>query len=79
LTTEPRQVTPDLIGLPLADACTTAAWAGTSVDATHVTRAREPWGVVVAQSPAPGTSLSGLWRVRVLVSAPLQPGHQDPR
>ena len=64
-----RAVVPDLIGLGLGEACTHAAWAGASVNATSVARAREPWGVVVAQSPPPGTRLMGQWRIHVLVSA----------
>ena len=63
-------VVPDLIGLGLAEALATAAWAGTGVNATRVVRAREPWGVIVAQSPSPGTHLKRLWRIHVLVAEP---------
>lgn len=70
-------IVPDLIGLGLGEACTAAAWASTSVNATSVTRAREPWGVVVAQSPPPGTRLKGRWRIHVLVSAPPPSAGED--
>ena len=63
-------IVPDLIGLDLAEALTTAAWAGTSVNATRVARARGPWGVIIAQSPSPGTHLKRLWRIHVLVAEP---------
>lgn len=68
-----RSVVPDVIGLSLADACESAAWAGTSVSATSVERARGPWGLVVAQSPAPGTHMKEMWQVHVLVSVPPPP------
>ena len=67
-TTEARTIVPDLIGLGLAEALSAAAWAGTTVNATRVARAHEPWGVVMAQSPSPGTHLKRLWRIHVLVS-----------
>jgi beta-lactam-binding protein with PASTA domain len=67
-------IVPDLIGLDLAEALTTAAWAGTSVNATRVVRARGPWGVIIAQSPSPGTHLKRLWRIHVLVSEPSPAG-----
>ena len=68
--TESLPIVPDLIGLDLGEACAAAAWASTSVNATSVIRARAPWGVVVAQSPPPGTRLTGRWRIHVLVSVP---------
>ena len=67
-------IVPDLIGLDLAEALTTAAWAGTSVNATRVVRVRGPWGVIIAQSPSPGTHLKRLWRIHVLVSEPSPAG-----
>ena len=75
--TESLPIVPDLIGLDIGEACTAAAWASTSVDATSVTRAREPWGVVVAQSPSPGTRLKGRWRIHVLVSVPPPSADED--
>lgn len=75
--TESLPIVPDLIGLDIGEACTAAAWASTSVDATSVTRAREPWGVVVAQSPSPGTRLKGRWRIHVLVSVPPPSAGED--
>ncbi len=66
----PGSVVPDLIGLGLAEALATAAWAGSGVNATRVVRTREPWGVIVAQSPSPGTHMKQLWRIHVLVSEP---------
>jgi beta-lactam-binding protein with PASTA domain len=71
-------VTPDLLGLTLAEACAAAAWAGTTLDATHVPRAHGPQGVVVAQSPSPGARIRPLWRVHVLVAErPLERTHED--
>ena len=70
-------VVPDLIGLELTDALATAAWAGTSVNATRLVRAREPWGVIVAQSPSPGTHLRQLWQIHVLVSEPPPAGEDE--
>lgn len=63
-----RTIAPDLIGLGLEDACTTASWARTRISATHVTQGRGPWGVVVAQSPSPGMRMQASWRIHVLVS-----------
>ena len=74
---ESLPLVPDLIGLGLDEACTAAAWASTSVNATSVTRARAPWGVVVAQSPPPGTRLKGRWRIHVLVSTPPPSAGED--
>ena len=71
-------VTPDLIGLTLAEACAAAARAGTTLDATHVPRAHGPQGVVVAQSPSPRARIRPLWRVHVLVAErPLERTHED--
>jgi beta-lactam-binding protein with PASTA domain len=70
-------VTPDLIDLELQDACAAAAWAGTRISATPVTRSRGPWGVVVAQSPSPGTRLRTLWQIHVLVSTALPAEEAD--
>lgn len=65
-----RPIVPDLVGLGLAAASEAVAWAGTSVNATSVTRSRGPWGVVVAQTPASGTTLRAMWQVHVLVAVP---------
>jgi beta-lactam-binding protein with PASTA domain len=72
-----RLVAPDLIGLDLHDACAAAAWAGTHINATSVTRSRGPWGVVVGQSPSPGMRLRSLWQIHVLVATPLESAAQD--
>lgn len=65
----PQQVVPDVIGLSLEEACEAAAWAGTRINATSTERALGPRGVVVAQSPAPGTRVKPRWQIHVLVSA----------
>ena len=59
---------PDLLGLSIADACEAAAWAGTRLNATAVSRPHGPWGVVIAQSPSPGMRLEPRWQVHVLVA-----------
>ena len=63
-------VAPDLMGLALHEASAAATWAGTRIHATHVSRSRGPWGIVLAQSPSPGVRMQTLWLVHVLVSAP---------
>ena len=60
---------PDLIGLNLEQACEAAAWAGIKLNATG-TRNHGRVGVVVAQSPPPGTSTVPLRQIDVSVSAP---------
>ncbi len=62
-------VVPDLIGLGLEDACSAAAWAGSRISVTKTSRGRAPWGVVVAQSPSPGSRMKALWQIHVLISA----------
>ncbi len=74
---EAPPLVPDLMGLGIGEACAAAAWASISVNATSVTRVRAPWGVVVAQSPSPGTRLKGRWRIHVLVSAPATAAGRD--
>ena len=70
-------VAPDLIGLGLHEACEVAAWSGTRIDARSVARAHGPWGIVVAQSPSPGSRLESAWRIHVLVSVPLKTSEGD--
>ena len=60
---------PDLIGLNLEQACEAAAWAGIKLNATGM-RSHGRVGVVVAQSPPPGTSMEPLRQINVSVSAP---------
>lgn len=74
---ESLPVVPDLMGLGLEQACESAAWAGARISATSVRRVHAPWGIVVAQSPAPGTRIKGRWQIHVLVSVP--PAEDGPR
>ena len=69
-TARARPVVPNVVGLGLGEACEAVAWTGGSVSATSVVRARGPYGLVVAQTPAPGTQLKAMWQVHVLVSVP---------
>jgi beta-lactam-binding protein with PASTA domain len=63
-----RPRVPDIIGLSLEDAGEAAAWAGIKLSATTTARAHGPLGVVIAQSPSPGTRLEPHWRLHVLVT-----------
>lgn len=65
-------IVPDLIGLSLEQACETAAWAGIKLNATS-TVGHGRVGVVVTQSPPPGTSAEPLRQIDVSVSAPWLP------
>lgn len=60
-------IVPDLIGLSLEEASEAAAWSGIRLSAIGTER-RRPVGVVVAQSPSPGTRTQPLWQIHVLVS-----------
>ena len=71
-TGDPRPTVPDLIGLSVVEASEAAAWAGIKLSATG-TEHHGPVGVVVAQSPSPGTRMKPLWKIHVLVSAALHP------
>ena len=63
---------PDLIGLSLEQACEAAAWAGIKLNAT-ISNGPGRVGVVVAQSPPPGTSTEPLRQISVSVSPPWLP------
>ena len=71
-TGDPHPIVPDLIGLSLEEASETTAWAGIKLSATGTER-HGPVGVVVAQSPSPGTRMKPLWQIHVLVSATALP------
>ena len=64
-------IVPDLIGLSLEDACEAAAWAGLKLNATSTAR-RGRVGIVVAQSPPPGSSTGRPAQIHVSVSTPGQ-------
>ena len=60
---------PDLIGLSLEQACEAAAWAGIKLNATSSSGLGRV-GVVVGQSPPPGTIADPLGQINVSISAP---------
>ena len=63
-----RSTVPDLIGLSLEEACEAAAWAGIKLNATSAER-HGRLGVVLAQSPPPGSAMESSRQVHVVVSA----------